>query len=43
MLTAEGCFETALNSEWRDQVLDGRLYRKYISYGDLVLCKMFKI
>ena len=24
MLTAKGCFETALNSEWRDQDLDGR-------------------
>ena len=24
MLTVEGCFETALNSEWRDQALDGR-------------------
>ena len=23
-LTVEGCFETALNSEWRDQALDGR-------------------
>ena len=24
MLTLEGCFETSLNSEWRDQALDGR-------------------
>ena len=24
MLTVEGCFETVLNSEWRDQALDGR-------------------
>ena len=24
MSTVEGCFETALNSEWRDQALDGR-------------------
>ena len=24
MLTVEGCFETALNSEWRDEALDGR-------------------
>ena len=24
MLTVEGCFETSLNSEWRDQALEGR-------------------
>ena len=24
LLTVEGCFETALNSEWGDQALDGR-------------------
>ena len=36
MLTVEGCFETPLNSEWRDQALDCREYRKYISYDDLL-------
>ena len=36
MLTAEGYFETALNSEWRDQALDGRYFWKYISYEDLL-------
>ena len=24
MLTVEACFEASLNSEWRDQALDGR-------------------
>ena len=23
MLTVEGCFQTSLNSEWRDEALDG--------------------
>ena len=36
MLTVEGCFETALNSEWRDQALDGRYFWKYIRYEDLL-------
>ena len=36
MLTVEGCFERALNSEWRDQALDGRYYQKDISYDDLL-------
>ena len=36
MLTVEGCFETALNNEWRDQVLHGRSFRKYITYQDLL-------
>ena len=36
MLTVEGYFETALNSEWRDQALDGRHFWKYISYEDLL-------
>ena len=36
MFTVEGCFETALNSERRDQALDGRYFRKYISYDDLL-------
>ena len=43
MLTFEGCFETALNSEWRDQALDGRLFRTYISYDDLLFFEMFEI
>ena len=34
MLTVEGCFETAVNSEWRDEALDGRQFGKYISYED---------
>ena len=37
MLTVEGCFETALNREWRDQVLHGFKFWKYISYDDLLL------
>ena len=36
MLTVEGCFEMALNSEWRDQAFDGRLFQKNISYDNLV-------
>ena len=36
MLTVEGCFETPPNSEWRDQVLHGCKFRKYISYDDLL-------
>ena len=36
MLTVEECLETALNSEWRDQALDGCEFRKYISYDDLL-------
>ena len=36
MLTVKGCFETALNSEWRDQVLDDRYFRKYMSCDDPV-------
>ena len=36
MLTVEGCFETALNNEWRDQALHGRSFRKDISYDDLL-------
>ena len=39
MLTIEGCFEKALNSEWPDQALDGRYFRKYISYEDLLFLK----
>ena len=34
MLIVEGCFETALNSEWRDEGLDGPYFRKYISCDD---------
>ena len=37
MLTVEGCFEMALNSEWRDQAWDGPYFRKYITYDDLLL------
>ena len=36
MLTVEECFETPLNSEWREQALDGREFWKYISYDDLL-------
>ena len=36
MLTVEGSFETSLNSEWRDQALDGHLFRKDFSYDDLL-------
>ena len=36
MLTVEGCFETALKSEWRDQALHGCKFREYISYDDLL-------
>ena len=36
MLTVERCFETSLNSEWRDEALEGRLFRKDISYDDVV-------
>ena len=44
MLNVEGCFETPLNSEWRDQALDGRYFWKYISDEDLFfLLKMFKM
>ena len=39
MLTVEGCFETALNSEWRDEALDRRSFRKYISHDDLIFFK----
>ena len=34
MLIVEGCFETALSSEWREQVLDGRYFQKYNSYDN---------
>ena len=37
MLTVEGRFETALNSEQRDQASDGRYFRKQISYDDVVV------
>ena len=43
MLTVEGCFETALNSEWLDQALGGRCFRKYISYDDLLFFEKFEI
>ena len=36
MLTVEGYFEKALNSEWRDEALDARYFRKYLSYDDLL-------
>ena len=36
MLTVEGCFEAALNSECRDQPLDGREFWKYISYDNFL-------
>ena len=37
MFTVEGSFETALNSEWRDQALHGRKFGKHISYDYLLL------
>ena len=36
MLTVEGCFDRALNSERRDQALHGRYFGKYLSYQDLL-------
>ena len=36
MLTVEGFFDMALNSEWRDQALDGCQFPKDITYDDLV-------
>ena len=36
MLTVERCFETVLSNEWRDQALHCRLFRKYITYEDLL-------
>ena len=43
MLTAEGYFEMAVNSEWREQALDGRWYRKYSSYEDFLFLQIFEI
>ena len=34
MLTVERCFDTAVNSEWREQALDGRQFGIHISYDD---------
>ena len=36
MLTVQGCFDTALKSEWRDKALDGRYFPKYMSSEDVL-------
>ena len=35
MLTVEGCYDTALFSEWFNQVFDSLQFQKYMSYNDL--------
>ena len=36
MLTVEGCFETVLNNELREEALGDRYFWKYISYDHLL-------
>ena len=42
MLTVEGCSDTALFTEWSNQLLESHQFRKYISYDDLLVFENIK-